>query len=212
MDGIFQQMQAEQLLPDLAFSDFLDLRKAWRNKLQVRKSQSHCATRRHLVHSGHFLDLGAARVSELAGKAQEQLQSVGASIWQWGQTLQESVVGEGTTQPEKKAEENWSFSESLWSWGETVTKDLKQTLGPGMPKAQKGYRPDPSGGGGTAGLIKAQEVSLLKQGLLDEEEEEEAGPDLAAIQKQLHPDLLTGHEAVPAVKASASQEPVDLLS
>ncbi|CAJ1387360.1 unnamed protein product [Effrenium voratum] len=151
-------------------------------------------------------------VSELAGKAQEQLQSVGASIWQWGQTLQESVVGEGTTQPEKKAEENWSFSESLWSWGETVTKDLKQTLGPGMPKAQKGYRPDPSGGGGTAGLIKAQEVSLLKQGLLDEEEEEEAGPDLAAIQKQLHPDLLTGHEAVPAVKASASQEPVDLLS
>eukprot|EP00913_Durusdinium_trenchii_P034415 g32196.t1 len=94
-------------------------------------------------------ELGLRRIpgwaSELAGRAQEQLQSVGASIWQWGQSFQESVGMSEAAVPNlsdigKKAEDNWqSFSDSLRSWGENVTKDLKQTL--------EGSKPGKAGAG-----------------------------------------------------------------
>ncbi|CAK9022198.1 Cryptochrome DASH, partial [Durusdinium trenchii] len=123
-----------------------------------------------------------SEASELAGRAQEQLQSVGASIWQWGQSFQESVGMSEAAVPNlsdigKKAEDNWqSFSDSLRSWGENVTKDLKQTLEGSKPgkagAGAGGYRTETDRDErGTAGLIKAQEASLLKQGLLEDEDE-----------------------------------------
>eukprot|EP00435_Cladocopium_sp_Y103_P034789 s1906_g9.t1 len=163
-----------------------------------------------------------AKATELAGRAQEQLQSVGASLWQWGQNLQETVgISEAASDIGKKAEDNWqSFSDSLRTWGETVTKDLKQTL-----EGTKGKPGNPAGGGyhsasppgderGTAGLIKAQEASLLKQGLLEEatrgssgtfqfvSDEDTMEPEASCARgRRSQPDLLTWDEA-PAKAAS----------
>lgn len=162
-----------------------------------------------------------AKATELAGRAQEQLQSVGASLWQWGQNLQETVgmseAASAASDIGKKAEDNWqSFSDSLRTWGETVTKDLKQTL-----EGTKGKPGNPTGGGyhsasppgderGTAGLIKAQEASFLKQGLLEEDEDamEPEAPDRG---QRSQPDLLTWDEA-PAKAASTQAANVDLLA
>lgn len=159
-----------------------------------------------------------AKATELAGRAQEQLQSVGASLWQWGQNLQETVgISEAASDIGKKAEDNWqSFSDSLRTWGETVTKDLKQTL-----EGTKGKPGNPAGGGyhsaspgderGTAGLIKAQEASLLKQGLLDEDEDAMEPEAPGARGQTSQPDLLTWDEA-PAKAAPTQAANVDLLA
>jgi len=132
-------------------------------------------------------DLGV-KASELAGKAQEQLHSVGASLWQWGQNLQESVgMSEAPALSEigKKAEDNWqTLSENIWTWGQSVTQDLKQTLeGPGVTRKQSSKTETASQRedlrSSSAGLIKAQETSLLKQGLLED------GDDVSSREAEL---------------------------
>lgn len=166
-----------------------------------------------------------SEASELAGRAQEQLQSVGASIWQWGQSFQESVGMSEAAVPNlsdigKKAEDNWqSFSDSLRSWGENVTKDLKQTLEGSKPgkagAGAGGYRTETDRDErGTAGLIKAQEASLLKQGLLEDEDEgdsEHQAPTSFPTGAQQR-DLLDDWDAAPAAKSSPPEAKVDLLA
>eukprot|EP00930_Biecheleria_cincta_P049607 TRINITY_DN34808_c0_g1_i1.p1 TRINITY_DN34808_c0_g1~~TRINITY_DN34808_c0_g1_i1.p1 ORF type:complete len:537 (-),score=89.69 TRINITY_DN34808_c0_g1_i1:369-1979(-) len=76
-------------------------------------------------------ELGAT-ANELASLAQEQLSSIGTSIWQWGQNIQEKVestsgptLSELSVQAEEQVQ---TLGESLWSWGQTISKDLKETL------------------------------------------------------------------------------------
>lgn len=181
-------------------------------------------------------ELGAT-ANELAGLAQEQLSSIGASIWQWGQNIQEKVestsgptLSELSVQAEEQVQ---TLGESLWSWGQTITKDLKETLeGPKHQKdrtrkskhssklkqSQMSELPLPAGEGGysgqvpthqpvvrdllgdfsndndpepaehpsadprgTAGLIRAQETSLLTQSLLDDESEDDEPAQQAPV-------------------------------
>jgi len=72
----------------------------------------------------------SAKATELAEKAQEQMKSIGDSIWQWGQELQATVEqqasdGPGLADLSKQAE---ALTENFLSWGTSITKDLQNTL------------------------------------------------------------------------------------
>jgi hypothetical protein len=118
--------------------------------MEIAKEQAHVEAQ----------ELGAT-ANELAGLAQEQLSSIGASLWQWGQNIQEKV--ESTSGPtlselSMQAEEQvQTLGESLWSWGQTIKKDLKDTLE--GPKHQK----DRTRKSKRSGKLKRSPVDELQQ-------------------------------------------------
>lgn len=192
-------MQAEERLQSLRRESFaaLEAAKDGTQKLFVRAQEQ---AQQPL---SEVQDLGV-KASELAGKAQEQLHSVGASLWQWGQNLQESVgMSEAPALSElgKKAEDNWqTLSENIWTWGQSVTQDLKQTLeGPGVARKQSSKTETASQKedlrSSSAGLIKAQETSLLKQGLLEDEDGDDVSSREAELVKEAPLEWASGKQS-----------------
>lgn len=192
-------VQAEERLQSLRRESFaaLEAAKDGTQKLFVRAQEQ---AQQPL---SEVQDLGV-KASELAGKAQEQLHSVGASLWQWGQNLQESVgMSEAPALSElgKKAEDNWqTLSENIWTWGQSVTQDLKQTLeGPGVARKQSSKTETASQKedlrSSSAGLIKAQETSLLKQGLLEDEDGDDVSSREAELVKEAPLEWASGKQS-----------------
>ncbi|CAE8637053.1 unnamed protein product [Polarella glacialis] len=92
-------------------------------------------------------ELGA-KATEFVGAAQEQIKGLGASIWQWGQELQDTVAASSAANSRqsvvapsfddavvsvaelgKHAEEQVkALSDNFWMWGQEITKDLKTSF------------------------------------------------------------------------------------
>jgi hypothetical protein len=120
-----------------------------------------------------------AKAAEIGERAQESMQALGASLWQWGQDLSGNT-GAGGGDGEKIGEKAQALKASFLEWGQEVQKTAQ--LGLGIEAPQERRRPTPKDGAtgilaeekrGTAGMIRAAEDNVIRQGLLADDDEDD---------------------------------------
>lgn len=144
-------------------------------------------------------------------KAQEQVQALGSSLWQWGQDLQKTSPWGAAGQAPDIWPSVGSSTQAAYAEGTSGASAQKPTMKGLLDEDDDDLLSGPHDIHGTHGMVRSLEEKFQQQGLLDlDEEDGYSGNDL--LSSSVRPVASSGRQASSVGKLEEVEAPLEWLS